>query len=113
MKYFIFAISLLSVNAVACMDCGGESPIPERDPELLLVDSVPGLKVLEVDAVLDTNIEGKPENIRIINKSSNAISEKLIIKSIESVKFITQGGKDTCHAHLKKNVYYKYKFQLE
>ena len=98
---------------MACMDCGDEPPVPEREPELLLIESIPDLQLLEVDAVLDTDNQGKPENIRILNKSSALVSNTLIIKSIESVKFVTQGGKATCHANSKKNIYYKFKFQIE
>jgi hypothetical protein len=95
------------------MDCGNEPPIPEREPDLLLAEPIPNLHILEVEAVLDTSTEGKPENIRIINKSSKLVKDKIIIKSIESVKFITQGGKVRCHAHLKKNIQHKFKFKIE
>lgn len=94
------------------MDCGNEPLIPEREPELLLVEPIPNLHILEVEAVLDTSSEGKPENIRILNKSSGLVKDKIIIKSIESVNFITQGGKDTCHAHSKKNIEHKFKFKF-
>jgi hypothetical protein len=95
------------------MDCGNEPPIPEREPDLLLIESIPNLQVLEVDVVLDTSIEGKPENVRIISKNSKLVKDKIIIKSIESVNFITQGGKDTCRAHSKKNIQHKFKFHIE
>ncbi len=39
------------------MDCGEEPPVPERETDLLFVESIPNLQVLEVDAVLDTDIE--------------------------------------------------------
>ncbi len=113
MKYLFVVLCFLCSSSIACMDCGEEPPVPEREPELLLVESMPDLQVLEVDAVLDTDNQGNPENIRILNKSSALVSNTVIIKSIESVKFITQGGKSTCHVHSKKNIYYKYKFKIE
>lgn len=113
MKYIFIAFIFWCGSSVACMDCGNEPPIPEREPDLLLIEPIQNLKVLEVDAVLDTNIEGKPENVRIISKDSKLVKDQLIIKSIQAVTFITQGGKDKCRAHSKKNIQYKFKFHIE
>lgn len=113
MKYIFLVILFWSGASLACIDCGNEPPIPEREPDLLLVQPIPNLKALEVDVILDTGVEGKPKNIRIISKSSKLVQDKIIIKSIEAVKFITQGEKSMCYAHSRSNIKHKFKFYME
>jgi hypothetical protein len=113
MRFFGIFLFLLSHIAMACMDCGDQPPIPESEPTLLLIEPIAGIKSLEVEAVLDTNMDGEPVNVRIINKSSDKVPDTIIIKSIETVRFITQGGKVTCGAHLMKDLNHKYTFNIE
>lgn len=112
MKYLIIVFFLWCNFSWACIDCGDNAPVPELEPELLFVESDTGHQVLEVEAVFDTNIDANPENVRIIKKSMAKISDTVIIKSIESVKFIIQGEGNICYAHMKKDVYYKFKFEF-